>query len=597
MGATDAGDAGRLPGHQGQQPLHREVEVGQQHGQRRLQAEHARGGLVEGGLLGLLGMGGVVGGDGVDGPVAQPPAQGVHVGLGPQGRVHLVHGVVRGDGGVGEGEVVGGHLGRDGQALALGRGHEGGRAGGGQVQEVHRAAGEAAQGHVPGQHELLGLGRHAPDAEQARPLPFVHVAPRGQGGVLAVLGQDDAQGGAVLHGPAHEPAVLHPVAVVGEQAHAQGGHLGQGGQLLALPADGDGAGDAHVARRLGPEAQDLPHHGGAVDGGIGVGHGHHRRVAAQGRGPGPALHRLGLLHARLAQVGVQVDEPGSHDAAPGVEDGDARPGVQPGLDGDDVALAHGDGPARQGGWEQGGGRHQGHLGAQGREGEHVGAGHPAVGHVSHDGDAQAGEHLLHVGGGSGPGLADGVAVEKSLRGVLVPAVACVDHGRVGPARHLPGNARGAVPHHDGVDAHGRDGLDRVPQRLALLHRRRRSREGHGVGREALGRGLEGEPGPGGVLEEEGDDGLAPQGGDPGDGPLADLDERVRHAQHLGDAVGAQVGHGQQVPEGAGRPFLPGLRALPSSGHGPHRAITSPRTTPSAVTSTSSSRRVGRFLPT
>ena len=69
-------------------------------------------------------------------------------------------------------------------------------------------------------------------------------------------------------------------------------------------------------------------------------------------------------------------------------------------------------------------------------------------------------------------LADRVAVEQRLGGVLVPAVAGVDDRGVGPLGDLAGHAGRGVAHDDGVDAHGLDGLDGVAQRLALLHRRR-----------------------------------------------------------------------------------------------------------------------------
>ncbi len=72
-------------------------------------------------------------------------------------------------------------------------------------------------------------------------------------------------------------------------------------------------------------------------------------------------------------------------------------------------------------------------------------------------------------------LADRVAVEQGLGGVLVPAVAGVDHRGVGPLGDLSGHARGGVADDDGVDAHGLDGLDGVAERLALLHRRRARR--------------------------------------------------------------------------------------------------------------------------
>ena len=73
------------------------------------------------------------------------------------------------------------------------------------------------------------------DARAARPLPLVHVTAAGQGGVLAVLGQGDPERGGVLQGPAHQPGVLHPDAVVGEEPHPQGGHLRHRRQLAARP--------------------------------------------------------------------------------------------------------------------------------------------------------------------------------------------------------------------------------------------------------------------------------------------------------------------------------------------------------------------------
>ena len=145
------------------------------------------------------------------------------------------------------------------------------------------------------------------------------------------------------------------------------------------------------------------------------------------------------------------------------------------------------------------------LGAEGGEGGHVRAGHPAVLDVADDGDRGRPSRRAAAR------WSDRVAVEQRLGGVLVPPVAGVDHRRAShPAGDLPRHARRGVAHHDRVDAHRLDGLDRVAQGLALLDRRARHAEGHGVGREALGRRLEAEPGAGRVLEEERHDGLAPQ---------------------------------------------------------------------------------------
>ena len=108
--------------------------------------------------------------------------------------------------------------------------------------------------------------------------------------------------------PAHQAGVGDAGAVVGEEPHAELGHLAERGELLPRPADGDGARGAHVARRGAAELEHLAHDAGVVDGRDGVGHGEDARVAAEGGGPGAGLDRLGLLLARLAQVAVEVDE-------------------------------------------------------------------------------------------------------------------------------------------------------------------------------------------------------------------------------------------------------------------------------------------------
>ena len=98
------------------------------------------------------------------------------------------------------------------------------------------------------------------------------------------------------------------------------GHLAHRRQLLALPADGDGAGDVDVAQRRAPEVEHLVDHRRRVDGRRGVGHGHERGVAAERCRPAAGLDGLRLLLARLAQVAVEVDEARRHDAAAGVDD-------------------------------------------------------------------------------------------------------------------------------------------------------------------------------------------------------------------------------------------------------------------------------------
>ena len=170
---------------------------------------------------------------------------------------------------------------------------------------------------------------------------------------------------------------------------------------------------------------------------------------------------------------------------------------------------------------------------------HVGAGDPGVLDVADDRDLHAGERVAPV-------APQGEGVEQRLGRVLVPAVTGVDDRGVDPAGDPLRDAARAVPHDDGVDAHGLDGADGVEQRLALPQRGRTGREGHGVGRQALGRRLERQPGAGRVLVEHGDDGLAPQGGDLRDVPSGHFEEGVGEPQHLADPVRPEVVDTQQV---------------------------------------------------
>ncbi len=197
---------------------------------------------------------------------------------------------------------------------------------------------------------------------------------------------------------------------------------------------------------------------------------------------------------------------------------------------------------------------------------HVAARHPAVLDVADDGDAQPVEPVAPAEPG-----ADRVAVEQRLGGVLVPTVAGVDDRRLGPLGDLLRGAARAVADDERVDAHRADRLDRVAQALALVQAARRHGEVHRVGRQPLGRGVEAGACARRVLEEQADHVLAAQRRHLGDRPLADLGHVVGELQQPVDVGGGEVLDRQQV-----------LHAI---------------VTPSIVTRTSSSRLVGRFLPT
>jgi hypothetical protein len=138
-------------------------------------------------------------------------------------------------------------------------------------------------------------------------------------------------------------------------------------------------------------------------------------------------------------------------------------------------------------------------------------------------------------------LAHGVQVEQRLGGVLVGAVAGVDHHRVDPLGQPPGRARGAVADHDRVHPHRLEGDGGVLEALALGDARSLGGEVDHVGTQALGGQLEGDPGPGGVLEEQVADGPAAQRGHLLDRPVGDLGQVRGRVEDPGDVVGVQVG--------------------------------------------------------
>ena len=90
-------------------------------------------------------------------------------------------------------------------------------------------------------------------------------------------------------------------------------------QGLAGAPDGDGTRHRDLGGAADTERQHFGCHPGRVDRRLRVGHGHNGREAAERGRPGARLDRLGLLAAGLAQVGVQVDQPGADQAAGGVE--------------------------------------------------------------------------------------------------------------------------------------------------------------------------------------------------------------------------------------------------------------------------------------
>ncbi|CKT75507.1 Uncharacterised protein [Mycobacterium tuberculosis] len=138
-----------------------------------------------------------------------------------------------------------------------------------------------------------------------------------------MLGDQHAQTGGIFQGAAHDQRVMHADPVVGEHPHLGGAgvHHAHLGQLGSGQPDGDRADGVHVDQAdLLAAVPDVVGDHRAVGHGVGVGHREHRGVAAQsGRGR-TGFDVLGILAARLAQMGVQIDEPGQQHVSGGVND-------------------------------------------------------------------------------------------------------------------------------------------------------------------------------------------------------------------------------------------------------------------------------------
>ena len=216
---------------------------------------------------------------------------------------------------------------------------------------------------------------------------------------------------------------------------------------------------------------------------------------------------------------------------------------------------------------------EGDVGPEHRERLDVAAGHSGMLDVANDGDFQPVKAT-----GAAEGSADREAIEQRLGGVLMPAVTGIDNACISPLAELPGHPRRLMPHDKGVDPHRRERLDGVAQTLALVDARRRRVECHRVGREAFRRRLEAQPSASRVLEEQADHVLAAQ------------------RRHLGNRAGVDLGHVlrqvHQADHCRGIELLDRPEML-------HDTLPAGRVmiTPSGPTCTSSSRRVGRFLPT
>ena len=182
---------------------------------------------------------------------------------------------------------------------------------------------------------------------------------------------------------------------------------------------------------------------------------------------------------------------------------------------------------------------EGDVGTQLAEGPDVGTRDAAVEDVAEDGDLEAGDAAL--------ALPDGEGVQQALGGVLVRAVAGVDHVGLGEAGEEVRGAARAVAQDDEVGVEGLEVADRVLEGLALAQRGGLGGEVDDVGAHAERGELEADAGAGAGLDEQVDDGLA---GEPGlllDLAFADGAEGACRLEHGPDFVGPEGLKVEQVP--------------------------------------------------
>ena len=309
------------------------------HAERRLEPDDPERRVVERGLLGVVGVGRVVGGDAVDHALLERLPQGGDVRRLAQRRVHLGVRVVGLAGVIGEREVVRRHLGGDADPLLFGAPDQLHRPARRHVAQVDVPAGELRQQDIALHHDFLG-GRGDPlETEPRGHESLVHDATRGEGGLLTVVRDRDLEGPRVFERGAHEVARRDRPAVVRHGDRAGADHLAEFGETLPPLPDGDGANGIDAgepgARRL---AHDEPDRGLIVGDRIGVGHGADGAEASRGRGAGARGDRLDVLVAGLPQMDVQVHQPGSDHMAPHVAHLGAVRGAEPGLHRGDLAV-------------------------------------------------------------------------------------------------------------------------------------------------------------------------------------------------------------------------------------------------------------------
>ena len=196
------------------------------------------------------------------------------------------------------------------------------RLGGGEVRQVEARARDLVDdpredGEVARDGRLLGGRRPAAQPEDRCDEPLVGLGVRRERRLLGMLDDRAPEHPGIPERVREEHARLHRRAVVGEADDARVDELAERGEALPSPAGGDRADDLELDRRPGggrgrADERDGPR---GVGRGGRVRHDADARVAAVRRRREPRRDRLRVLEAGLAEVRVEVDEPGGDDDA------------------------------------------------------------------------------------------------------------------------------------------------------------------------------------------------------------------------------------------------------------------------------------------
>ncbi len=174
-------------------------------------------------------------------------------------------------------------------------------------------------------HDVLGAGRDASQAQAHALDPLVDVPSGTQVEILAVIDHGHAERCSVFHGPAHQAGIHHRQAIVTDRDGALAAHGPNVSQPLSLAALRDRPDRMHVDGGSATRAlHDKAGHLRGIVHGLCVGHAAHGGESARCRGAGAALDGFGVFDARLAQMHVDVDEPGRDNQSGGIVDLRAR---------------------------------------------------------------------------------------------------------------------------------------------------------------------------------------------------------------------------------------------------------------------------------